>query len=181
MFARTILSLIIIGAVAGGVVYYGTGNGQFSGIYVPIREKQMDINTPKPDVSAEKMIANTAGKTVLEPNNAATVNPKHIVALVNLQIAKLTDQDMRDQANLDIVNYAVRHGLMEEATSAMSEISQIELRETARSRIAVALAKSGKTKEAFALVDKVEIEGLRDVMRLQVIEAITVPGFPTQR
>ena len=188
MFAKTIISLIIIGAVAGGVVYYGTQNPDFASIDVPLPRKKVVSPPPEP------LKPNLQNPTVAEPSQESPhvskvlpsetepeIAPKDVIALVNIQIEKLSDEDMRDQANLDVVNYALRHNLMDEARFAMIGIGQIEIRETARSRIAVALAKAGEIEDAFKLIDQVEIEGLRDVMRLQVIEAITVPNFPTMQ
>lgn len=80
--------------------------------------------------------------------------------------------DLRDRAYLDLVDYATSKGMFGEAKKAAMKIQQIELRDTARSRIAMGLARFGKSDDAFALIEEVEIDELRDVMRVQVIEAL---------
>ena len=62
---------------------------------------------------------------------------------------------------------------------ALSKIEQVELRDTARNRMAVAFAKAGHAKKAFAILEDLEVDALRDVMRLQVIEALIVPEEPS--
>lgn len=85
---------------------------------------------------------------------------------------KIGQSDLRDRAYLDLTDYATSKGMFGEAEKAALKIQQVELRDTARSRIAMGLARFGKSDEAFELIEEVEIEELRDVMRLQVIEAL---------
>lgn len=88
------------------------------------------------------------------------------------QAENISQPDLRDRAYLDLVDYATSKGMFEEAERAALKIKQIELRDTARSRIAMGLARFGKSEQAFSLIEDVEIDELRDVMRLQVIEAL---------
>jgi hypothetical protein len=57
---------------------------------------------------------------------------------------------------------------------ALEALDQPELRDTARSKMAVKYARLGQRDDAFALIEEVEIDALRDFMRLQVIEALVV-------
>ncbi len=102
---------------------------------------------------------------------------QNAIGILMDQATSISDENMQDQAYLDIVIYALRYGFIDDAKQAMQKINQVELKETARSRIAIALAQSGDIQAAFAVVDDVEIPDLKDVMRLQVIETITLPGF----
>ncbi len=79
---------------------------------------------------------------------------------------------MKDRAYLDLSDYATNKGLFDDAQRAALKINQPELRDTARSRIAMGMARYGMSDEAFSLIEQVEIQELRDVMRLQVIEAL---------
>lgn len=88
------------------------------------------------------------------------------------QAENISQPDLRDRAYLDLADYATGKGLFKDAEKAALKIQQVELRDTARSRIAMGLARYGKSDEAFSLIEDVEIDELRDVMRLQVIEAL---------
>ncbi len=97
------------------------------------------------------------------------------VKTVMEQAEKIEMPELRDRAYLDLVSYALDHGDYGVANTALEKINQVELRDTARNRIAIAYAKDGQADAAFAIMDDLEVEALRDVMRLQVIEAMIVP------
>ncbi len=94
------------------------------------------------------------------------------IKVVFEQALNIEQIDLRDRAYLDLSDYATSKGLFGQAERAALKINQVELRDTARSRIAMGLARYGKSDEAFALIEAVEVSELRDVMRLQVIEAL---------
>ena len=97
------------------------------------------------------------------------------VKTVMEQAEKIEMPELRDRAYLDLVSYALDHGDYGVANTALEKINQVELRDTARNRIAIAYAKGGQADEAFAIMEDIEVDALRDVMRLQVIEAMIVP------
>lgn len=105
------------------------------------------------------------------------VNPDASMRIMTVmeQADKIRQPDLRDRAYLDVVDYALTEDLFTPANSAMEKIKQVELRDTARARMAINLAEKGDSASAFALIDEVEVSELRDVMRLQVIEALIVP------
>ena len=84
--------------------------------------------------------------------------------------------ELRDRAYLSLIDYTIRKKDFERSKAVISEISQPELRDTARSNIAVGLARRGKRDAAFAILEDVETQALADVLRLQVIEAMTAPS-----
>ncbi len=96
------------------------------------------------------------------------------------QTELMTQPDLKDRAYLGIVDFALSEDLFTSASTAMEKIAQVELRDTARSRIAIALADKGDSDAAFAQIDAVEVDELRDIMRLQVIEALIMPPPPPQ-
>ncbi len=98
--------------------------------------------------------------------------------IVMAQAEKISMSELRDRAYLDLVSYALDNGNKAVANKAMSKIEQVELRDTARNRMAVSYAKAGDAEKAFAILEDIEVEALRDVMRLQVIEALIVPEAP---
>lgn len=91
------------------------------------------------------------------------------------QVENIETPELKDRAYMAIVDYAVMHKYYGRAKQALGKIRQTELRDTARSRVAIALAKAGKSDAAFEMVEAVEVEELRDVIRLQTIEAMIVP------
>lgn len=94
------------------------------------------------------------------------------IQVVFEQAEKIDVPDLRDRAYLDLVDYATSKGLFGEAQKATKKIRQVELRDTARERIAMGMARYGLSDEAFEIVETIELDELRDVMRLRVIEAL---------
>jgi len=105
----------------------------------------------------------------------AEIDKHNLIKTVYEQADTIQTPELRDQAYLDVVTYAIRHKLYGAANKAITKIDQVPFRDTARARIAISLAKGGNIQDAFTLIDKVETEELRDIMRLQVIEAMIVP------
>lgn len=111
-------------------------------------------------------------KPRLTNNSDANDPAMQRINVVFEQAENIRQPDLRDRAYLDLSDYATSKGLFGEAEKAALKIRQVELRDTARSRIAMGLARYGKSDEAFDLIEDVEVQELRDVMRLQVIEAL---------
>lgn len=85
---------------------------------------------------------------------------------------KLMVTDMRNQAVLEIVDYAIDNGDMMQAADLVEELSTPELRDTARARIGTGLARSGEADAAFAVLDELEIDELSAPIRLEIITAL---------
>ena len=105
----------------------------------------------------------------------------HVMRLLKsgqFEADKITQVDLKDQAYLRLVDYAVVNKKYVDAKALLVSLSSPELRDTARSRIAIGMALSGHDKSAFALLEEVEVEALQDVLRLQVIEAATDLNVP---
>jgi len=92
--------------------------------------------------------------------------------IVLTEAKKLLVTDMRNQAVLEIVDYAIDNGDMTQAADLVEELSTPELRDTARARIGTGLAKNGKTDAAFAVLDELEIDELAAPIRLEIITAL---------
>ena len=136
----------------------------------PAADGQQDL--PRTEtVTVTKIVATTATETS---------SNDEIIEMVLAQTEMIGTQELKDQAYLDIVDYAARHRDYDTALTVLGNIKQTELRDTARARTAIAIAKDGDAARAFGIIDTVEIDQLRDVMRLQVIEALIVPARPPQ-
>ena len=129
------------------------------GTKIKIRKQIMDGQDVDIDVS-EMSSASDVSKTA---------------QLIMAQAEKITMSELRDRAYLDLVSYALDNDDTQTANLAMSKIEQVELRDTARNRMAVAFAENGQAEKAFAILEDIEVEALRDIMRLQVIEALIAP------
>ena len=93
-------------------------------------------------------------------------------AAVLAEAKKLHVVDMRNQAVLEIVDFAVDNLDMAEAADLVPELSTPELRDTARARIGAGLARCGKAEAAFAIIDELEIDELAAPIRLEIITAL---------
>ena len=88
------------------------------------------------------------------------------------QARKLPVVDMRNQAILEIVDFAVDSQDMTQAADLVQELSTPELRDTARARIGAGFARCGKADAAFAVIDDLEIDDLAAPIRLEIITAL---------
>jgi hypothetical protein len=115
-------------------------------------------------------------KTAMLPdiNNGEEIKAVYETALAETKDIRIVE--LRDRAYLSLIDYTIRQKDFERSKAVITEISQPELRDTARSNIAVGLARLGKRDAAFAILENVETQALADVLRLQVIEAMTAPS-----
>ncbi|MEM7728740.1 MAG: hypothetical protein AAF311_05635 [Pseudomonadota bacterium] len=89
------------------------------------------------------------------------------------QAAMLDIADVRDDAYLAILDHALAEDRMDVAAEIVPILSAPPLRDTARQRIGVAHARAGMLEDAFAVLEDVEIDGLLDPIRLEIIRAAT--------
>lgn len=190
MFFKTLIAAIFAAILAGGMVYFGTASEQSAGsvrleapsLAEPVEDAlpsnppkssllKRYIGNPKEDVSSEPQ--HSSDNEITGSENAVSRNQVETrIVTVAKQADRISQIELRDQAYLDLADYAAENGMFEDAISAAMNIQQDNLRDTSRSRIAVNMARTGQAEAAFALIDEVEIEELKDVMRLQVIEAL---------
>ncbi|MEE9273619.1 MAG: hypothetical protein V3U57_10195 [Robiginitomaculum sp.] len=200
MILKTGIFALLTMVFAGGAVYYGSdlleANGPSKLEHAKVQKGEVMI-APRANVP-ETVTPNTQARTqelqpkaepqpmpehiehiqdepAIEAIEPKKYNPEDVILLVLNQTENIKAVELKDQAYLNVVNYAVRHNRINVAETAMRKINQVELRDTARSQIAITLAKQGRAEEAFEFIDAVEIDALRDVMRLQVIEAMIIP------
>jgi len=179
MFIKSAIIMVVTAGFAGGVVYYGIGTPQIivdpkpANIQNPaIKPVQGEISSPDKTGTADTV---DIIEPALEPAPEVISSLDQIMPMLMVQAEKINTAAIKDQAYLDVVNFSVSQRQYRFADAAMLKISQPELRDTARSQMAIGLAMDGRAVEAFDIIDTVEIDALRDVMRLQVIEALIVP------
>ncbi len=159
------IAILLAAGLSGGAVYYITNVSEFrdTAIAWPLKwGKTAKSNKAKTSPRPE---------TVLKPK----IDLVRVMPTLMEQADKIATIEIRDHAYLDIVTASVGNKRFSFADAAMLKIIQPELRDTARSRMAIALAVEGRAEAAFELIDAVEVDALRDVMRLQVLEALIAP------
>lgn len=183
MFWKILLAFVISICLAGSFVYFGmpvqngnnSGATQSGGLSQP-KNFLENMRSKLPSFNSAQNANNQASIATVQPVEPEIYTDKQaIIAQLMEQALQIKAKNLKDQAFLDIVNYATQYGNFDAAKLAMVSIEQKELRDTARGNIAIFMARSGMASEAFDVIDDVEIETLRDVMRLQVIEAIALP------
>ncbi len=162
---KFIFAILVTAGLAGGAVYYGTNTDAFRNNEISLPLKWG--NKTKPGALKAAGQADAALK--------AKIDLVRVMPTLMEQADKISTIEIRDQAYLDIVSASVANKRYSFADAALQKIIQPELRDTARSRIAIALAVDGRADDAFELIDAVEVDALRDVMRLQVLEALIAP------
>ena len=92
-------------------------------------------------------------------------------AILLSEAKKLEIDDMRDDAYINIIDFANANGDHARSEGLVEMLSTPDLRDIARQRIGVAHAKAGHLEKAFALVDELEVTELADPIRLELIRA----------
>jgi|GEM_PF-5084913 len=127
------------------------------------------------EIQATKSADTAARKTAMFPDMDSEEEVKAVYETALAEAKDIGIVELRDRAYLSLIDYTIRKRDFERSKAVITEISQPELRDTARSNIAVGLARLGKRDAAFAILEDVETQALADVLRLQVIEAMTAP------
>lgn len=91
------------------------------------------------------------------------------------QIESIEAEDLKNQAYFILANSALEDRVHVIAKKAIANITVTEMKETARINLAVAYGRDGNHEAAFDLVNEVEQGEYRDILRLQVIEALLQP------
>lgn len=187
MTFKTILALIVTMALAAAAVFFGAQqdtltnavklkrpNGYTQQNSTRDKDAFLDRFVEK-DQTVSAAVQKDEASRVEAGRQSTPQDLTEILATLTKQADRITMPNLRDQAYIDITNFSLHNGLFVDAYAAMKSIKQVELRDTSRGQIAIGLARHGQVSEAFNVIDQVETDGLRDVLRLQVIEAITIP------
>jgi len=124
-----------------------------------IEEKDEDVAAQNSFVEADENVINME-------------RPDDLYDFAIDQAERITTPDIRDQAYLDIIDYASKNKDYNRAQSTTSKILKVQMRDKARKRIAISMAQRGMAAGAIEEIEKVEIEESRDIMRLQVLQAL---------
>ena len=148
MLLKTLVAFIITAAFAGGAVYFGVqpqnvGNA-VDNTKKTIVESPSKINSFLKKITKKTQQTNTARHKDVEvalksdPTSTSNTmdeiyqNKEDILSTLLAQASQIETVELKDQAYLDIVNYATKFDLYRQADTAMKKIDQIELRDTAR-------------------------------------------------
>jgi len=124
-----------------------------------------------PSDEMEKKIETARGTKIDTPQQGLPTQRTNYERVLN-EARKLQVTDMRNQALLEVIDYAIDRGDMGQAADIVGELSTPELRDTARSRIGTGLAQRGNADAAFAVLEEIEIDELAAPIRLEIISAL---------
>lgn len=143
-------------------------------IDVEALKKQLGVDTDKDvEIRIIKKKAKMMSDAKMKMKRAKAKKRKIIdYDLVLTEAKKLHVTDMRNQAILEIVDYAVDNRDMDVAANFVSDLSTPELRDTARARIGAGFARCDKPEKAFAVIEELEIDELAAPIRLEIITAL---------
>lgn len=204
MFFKTVLAFLATMALAGGAVFFGTQalepGGQLNrspDAPIPAVSGQAplaeggNVHSNAPAASNKNQVEEILGKIArrmpkdgdktLEAGAAAVRGFKlpgsgpDIIELAMQQANLIETDELREQAYLDVVSYATQRKDYSRAAIALNKVRQPELRDSGRAIIAISMARHGRENDAFLMIEEVETSALRDIMRLQVIEAMIAP------
>ena len=130
----------------------------------PNRQGQNQIAAPQNTAPQQRQIQNVP--------MGLTADIDFNIQTAMREIAKISAPTISEQAYFSLVNYALSHARFSDAQTAMNQIGTVEMRETARINMAVALARNGQSQRAFDMVESIEAPEYRDILRLQVVEAL---------
>lgn len=112
--------------------------------------------------------------TIDRPTREAPDGPRRLITPIDVLIAqadRISIPDSRDDAYLNILDYALSQDRISVTTELIDKLSTNELRDIARQRLGVAHAENGRIEEAFAVIETLEIEEWSDPIRLEIIRA----------
>lgn len=112
------------------------------------------------------------------PIEGAGADPAMFGTLIE-QASRIEIVDARDDAYFNILIFALSENRHTVAGEVLEKLSTPELRDTARQRVGISHAQAGRMEDAFAVIDTIEIEELKDPIRLEIIRSatsITTPG-----
>ena len=140
------------------------------GIETEIDGKKIRIMMRDGDGSAAANGLFVDGKSwIMRGSDAPKPPSSETYALLMDEAAKLKIDDMRDDAYLNIIDYANSHQDYDRSLGLVDELSAPELRDLARQKIAVSHAEVGKLDAAFGLVEQLETPELKAPIRLEII------------
>jgi hypothetical protein len=198
MIVKTVLAFIVTASLAGGVVYYGTqsiedttddvaGNDAATEQNITAIQNQLSASLNEIEPAASDDIGDETGdeagafsattETTTTITTTETITDDRIEQLDAFEFSVdqaelLTDVQLKDQAYLNIITYALEREMYGEVDQLLGKIQQAGMRDVARGQIAATLTKHGYVNEALEFIDTAEIEKSRDQIRSQIISSL---------
>ncbi|MGB6229991.1 MAG: hypothetical protein WBF53_07680 [Litorimonas sp.] len=188
MVLKFLTAGIITALLAGGAVYLGLDDDMIAALQTDGETVDASDSAYEVETVAPRTMVDVAQEPVVDKPEAVTVQPEIAKQPVTAPVAlaqswidfdlllaeadKLSIPDARDDAYLNILDAALQDEKYEVAKSLVFDLSSPELRDTARQRIGIAYARDGLLKDAFAMVEEVEVEPLSDPIRLEIIRSV---------
>lgn len=106
-----------------------------------------------------------------EPNMLMEASTQRVLE----QAERISDPQLRQQAYLNVVDYALKQGDFDGANALTGKFDTVDYKFTALSRIAMRYAQLGYDEKAFELIDTIDDPEFADILRMQVIETLAAP------
>lgn len=147
---------------------------------VPVQSALVDPVAESPETSRTDTPPNT--RRIERANRPQREGQRALITPIDVlidQADKITIVAVKDDAYLNILDYALAQDRIAVASELIEKLSTPDLRDFARRSIAITHARKGRTDEAFAIVETVEVDGLEDPIRLEIIQ--TLAEIPAPR
>ena len=178
MLGKSFLIGIIFAALSAGVVYFGVGetleansseNVILSPAITPQKQKLSDLLDKVETKFLDKEDTETVSDASLERGDIADAAVEDVssVSVDTEAVPTKSDRTLLNDAKL-----AADSGLYLDSADIIADIQSPLMRDTARSNLALALARDGEKEFAMAVVDDVESQALAEIMRTQINQAL---------
>lgn len=188
MTLKLIAAGMIAALLAGAAVYFGADTADLGATETPANVEAPDDaieNEAEPSVDQTE----PSGAEVTPPTDevpderdvedasAEAARPVTSIDVLMDQADQITIISVKDDAYLNILDYALAQDRIAVADEVIAQLSSPDLRDLGRRSVALTHAQMGRTEDAFAVIDRLEIGELKDPIRLEVIRALaTLPS-----
>lgn len=143
------------------------------------RAEPLDTNLQDKVATLREKLARMELKTA-QASAAKQENVENTLVFMTEEAGEIDQLELRDQAYYDIIIYALGHNEYGAAKSTLKLLERPDLRENVKLRIAQRYAETGDLQSAFAMVETIEAEEFKDIMRLQIISTLTESAQKTK-
>ena len=134
-------------------------------------ETDEDVQTFESIDAQESIQSNSS--VALSENNFVDLNDKEeFIDLVLKKIEKIESSEIKDQAQFDLITYALKNQMYSRAADSIMKIENPSFRDKARGEYALGLVENNQVQAAFEVLEDVETDELRDVLKLKTIQAM---------
>ena len=175
---KSFLIGVLFAALSASVVYFGVGESLEAATSVEANAQEQ--NTGNQELKVEEGAISEFNKDI--PVSKSTMKLTEPEASKESQSSSQENERPEitkpsavkpDRVLLEEAKQAAQAGLYLDSADLIAEIKSSLMRDTARSNLALALARDGEKEYAMAVVEDVETEALAKIMRAQINQALS--------